>query len=169
MAFKTPGHALGLRMINNRHVIDLTMTAKTTDSAVDVGAVIVKNIIGSAMDLHPLDRAAGFPAHAHRLEFRVVFLHLGVAVHARLRVGQIRVCRHIDEAVAVTAIHSELGHVKIMRKRYRLDRFVPDPRVFWRHVIPCAGCQSADNEDAADHNFQRQPVRPAWKKICHGY
>src|SRR6266702_4672641 len=103
MAFKTPGHALRLRMINNRHVVDLTMTAKTTDAAVDVGAVIVKNIIRGAMDLHPLDRVARFPARAHGLEFRVVFLHLGVAVHARLRGGQIRVCRYVDETVAVTA------------------------------------------------------------------
>ena len=106
MAFKTPGHALGLRMINNRHVVDLTMTAKTTDAAVNVGAVIVENIIGGAMDLHPLDRAAGFPAHAHRLQLWIVLLHLRMAVHACLRVGQIRVCRHIDETVAVTAIHS---------------------------------------------------------------
>ena len=121
------------------------------------------------MDLHPLDRVARFPARAHGLEFRVVFLHLGVAVHARLRGGQIRVCRYVDETVAVTAIHSELGHVNVMRKRHRLDRFVPDPRILWRHVIPRAGCQPADNEDAADHDFKRQPVRPAWKKIRHGF
>jgi hypothetical protein len=169
MAFKTPGHALGLRMVNNRHVVDLTMTAKTTDAAVDVGAVIVKNIIRGAMDLHPFDRAARFPAGPHRLEFRIVLLHLGVAVHACLRGGQIRVCRHIDETVAVTAIHSELRHVNIMRKRHRLNRFIPHPGVLWRHVIPSPRGQPAYNQHATDGDFKRQPVRPAWKKIRHGF
>ena len=130
--------------------------------------MIVENIVGRAMDLHPLDGVARFPARPYWLEFRIIFLHLGVAVHARLRGGQIRVCRYIDETVAVTAIHSQLRHVKVMRKRHRLDRFVPDPRVFWRHVIPRAGCQSADNLDAADRDLKRQPVRPAWKKVRHG-
>ena len=169
MAFQTPRHALRLRMIDDRHMVDLTVTAKTTDASVDVRAVIVKNVIGRAMDLHPLDRVACFPARPHWLELRIIFLHLGVAVHAGLRVGQIRMRCHLDKAVAITAIHSQLRHVNIMRKRHRLDRFISHPRVFWRHVIPRARSQPAHNQHTADRDFERQPVRPAWKEIRHEY
>ena len=62
MTFETPGHAVRLRVINDRHVIDRTVAAKTTDAAVNVRAVIIKNVIGRAMDLHPLDRIARLPA-----------------------------------------------------------------------------------------------------------
>ena len=169
MAFQTPRHAVRLRVIDDRHVVDLTVTAKTTNASVDVRAVIVKNIVGRAMDLHPLDGVARFPARPYWLEFRIIFLHLGVAVHARLRGGQIRVRRYIDETVAVTAIHSQLRHVKVMRKRDRLDRFISHPRVLWRHVIPRARSQSAHDQHATDRDFERQPIRPAWKEIRHEY
>ena len=108
MTFQAPRHALRFGMINHRHVVDGTVAAKTTDAAINVRAVIVKNVVGRAMDLHPLDWVARFPARAHRLELWIIFLHLRVAVHTRLGIGQVRVRRHLDKAVAVTAIHSQL-------------------------------------------------------------
>src|SRR5260370_2989559 len=89
MAFQTPRHALRLRMIDDRHMVDLTVTAKTTKSSVDVRAVIVKNIIGCAIDLHPIDRGACFHARPYWLQLRIIFLHPGVAGHAGLPVWQI--------------------------------------------------------------------------------
>ena len=89
VAFQTPGHAVRFRMIDHRHVIDLAVTTETTDPAVNVRRVIVENVIGRAMNLHPLDRLAAFPTVTHGLELGIIFLHLGMAVHARLRVGQI--------------------------------------------------------------------------------
>ncbi len=169
MAFETPGHAMRLCMINHWHVVDGAVTAKTTDAAVDVRAVIVKNVVGRAMDLHPLDWVARFPAGAHRLELWIILLHLRMAVHARLGIGHIRVRRHLNKAVTVTAIHSQLRHVHIMRKRHRLNRLIPHPGVLWRHVIPCGCGQPTDRQDPANHQFDRHPVGPAWKKICHGY
>src|SRR5260370_35250605 len=52
MAFQTPRHALRLRMIDDRHMVDLTVPAKTTEASVDVRDAIVRNIIGCAMELH---------------------------------------------------------------------------------------------------------------------
>ena len=89
MAFQAPGHAVRLGVINHRHVIDRAVATETTDPAIHVRGVIVINVIGRAMELHPLDRLAGFPALPYRLELRIVLLHLGVAVHAGLRVRQI--------------------------------------------------------------------------------
>ena len=153
MTFQTPGHAVRFCMINHRHVVDGTVAAKTTDAAIDVRAVIVKNVVGRAMDLHPLDWVASFPARTHRLELWIILLHLGMAVHARLGIGQVRVRRHLDKAMAVTAIHSQLRHVHVMRKRHRLNRLIPDPGIFRRHVIPGGSGQSTDDHDAADQDF----------------
>ena len=167
MAFQAPRHAVRFGVINHRHVIDLAVATAATDPAIHVRGVIVKNVIGRAMNLHPLDRVTRFPARPHRLELRIIFLHLRVAIHAGLRVRHIRMRRDIDKAVAITAIHPELRDVKIMRKRHRLDRLITDARIFRRHVIPGRAGQSANDNDSADRELERQPVRPAWKKIRH--
>src|ERR1700737_1055067 len=90
-----------------------------------------------------------------------------MAVHAGLRVRQIRMRRDFDKAVAITAIHPELGHVDVVRKRHRLDRLIADAGIFWRDVIPRGRGQSAGDQDASNRHLQRQPVAPAWKEIRH--
>jgi len=106
MTFETPSHAVRFCVINDRHVVYGTVAAKTTNAAIHMRAVIIKNVIGRAMDLHPLNGVASLPTHTYRLELRIVLLHLRMAVHACLRSGQIRVGSHIDKTVTVTAIHS---------------------------------------------------------------
>ena len=167
MAFQTPGHAVGFGMINHWHPIDFAMTAKTADAAIHVGGVIVEDIIGRAMDLHPLNRFATLPTVTHWLELRIILLHLRVAVHARLRGRQIRVGRHFDKTVAIAAIHPQLSHVNVMRKRHRLNRLISDARVFRRYVIPSCPGQSESEQHRADRHLQRQPIRPARKKVRH--
>ena len=159
----------GLAMIHCRHVIDWTVTTETADASVHMRRVIVINVIDRAMDPHPIDRLPAIPALPHRLKFRIVFLHLRMAIHAGLRVWHIRLRCHLHKAVTIPAIHSELRDVNIVRKRHWLDRLVADFRVFWRRVIPRRCGQSADDHNAADQELERQPIRPAWKKICHNY
>jgi len=143
------------------------VTTKTADAPVHMRRVIVINVIDRAMDPHPIDRLPAIPALPHRLKLWIVFLHLCVAIHARLRVWHVRLRCHLHEAVTVPAIHSELRDVNIVRKRHRLDRLIADLRVFWRPVVPCRCGQSADDHNPADQELQRQPIRPAWKKIRH--
>ena len=169
MAFETPCHAVRLCLIDHRHVIDRTVATETTDAPVHMRCVIVINIIDRAMDPHPLDWVARFPAHPHRLQLWIVLLHLGMAVHAGLCIGHIRVRRHLHKTMAIPAIHSQLRDVNVVRKRHRLYRLITDFGIFWRHVIPRPCGQSTNDHDAANHEFRRQPIRPAWKKICHGY
>src|ERR1700719_3247947 len=119
------------------------------------------------MDPDPVDRPPVFPTLADRLEFRVVLLHLGVAVHAKLGVRDIRMRRDFNEAVAVTAIHSELADVDVVGERHRLDRLVADLGVFRCNVIPSGGGQTADNQKAGYRHLKWQPVTPAWKEIRH--
>ena len=85
MAFQTPRHAVGLSVIDRRHVINITVATGAADPAIDVGRVIVKNVIGRAMDLHPLDWFTGFPAGPNWFELWIIFLDLLMAIHANLR------------------------------------------------------------------------------------
>jgi len=169
MAFQTPRHAVRLGHIHHRHVIDRTVATETTDAPVHMCRVIVINVIDRAMDPHPVDRIARLPARAHWLQLRIIFLHLGVAIHAGLGVGNVRLRRRLHEAVTIPAIHTQLRHVNVVRKRHRLDRLISDFGIFWCDVIPCGARQSANEHDAADYDLERQPVRPAWKEIRHEY
>src|SRR5439155_1478056 len=157
MAFETPCHAVRLCLIDHRHVIDRTVATETTDAPVHMRCVIVINIIDRAMDPHPLDWVARFPAHPHRLQLWIVLLHLGMAVHAGLCIGHIRVRRHLHKTMAIPAIHSQLRDVNVVRKRHRLYRLITDFGIFWRHVIPRPCGKSTNDHDAANHEFRRQP------------
>jgi len=91
-----------------------------------------------------------------------------MAIHAGLSVRHIGLCRHFHKAVTIAAIHSQLRNVDVVRKRHRLDRFVANLCVLWRSVIPGRCGQSTDRNGAADYQFQRYPVGPAWKEVGHG-
>ena len=91
-----------------------------------------------------------------------------MAIHAGLSVRHIGLGRHFNKAVAIAAIHSQLSHVDVVRKRHWLDRFVADLCVLRRCVIPGCRRQSADCNDAADYQFERYPISPAWKEVGHG-
>src|ERR1041384_5626881 len=75
--------------------------------------------------------------------------------------------RHFDKAVAVPAIHSQLRHMDIVRKRDRLDRLIADPRAFWCAVIPGRSGQSAHDESPADRHLKWQPIAPTREKVRH--
>src|SRR5438132_4609675 len=86
MALETPRHAMRFDYGHRRHVIDRAMTTETTDAAIHMRRVVIKDVIDGAMEPHPFDRFAGFPTLPDRFELRIVLLHLRVAVHAGLRV-----------------------------------------------------------------------------------
>src|SRR5262245_917479 len=142
MAFQAPSHAVRLGLIDHRHVIDRPVATETTDASIHVRRMIVINVIDRAMNPHPIDRLTCLPTGTYWLQLWVVLLHLGMAVHAQLRVGHVRVRSYFHEAVTIPAIHPQLGDVNIVRKRHWLDRLIPNLGVFWRDVIPGARGQS---------------------------
>jgi hypothetical protein len=168
VAIQTPRHAVWLGDVNRRHVIHWTMATEATDATVHVRRVIVINVINRAIEPHPFDGLTALPALLHRLKLWIVLCHLRVAVHARLRVRHIGLRGDFYEAVTVTTIHTELCHVNIVRKRYRLGRLVTDFGIFRRGVIPRGSGQATNNHNRADDHLDRYPIRPAWKEIGHG-
>ena len=89
MAIQAPCHAMGLSDVNHRHVIDRAMATETADAPVHMRRVIVINVIDRAIQPDPLHGIARLRTVPHGLQLGVVFLHLRMAVHARLRVRHI--------------------------------------------------------------------------------
>ena len=168
VALEAPRHAMGLRQVYRRHMIDRAVTTETANAAVHVRRVIVVNVIDSAIDPHPLDRVLRFPALPHRFQLRIIFLYLRVAIHAGLSVRHIGMRRHFDKAVTIAAIHSQLGHMDVVWKRDWLDWFVTNFRVLRRPIIPGRRRQTTDHNDGTEEQFKRYPVGPAWKEVGHG-
>lgn len=153
VALETPRHAVGLGMVNNRHMIDLPVAARATDSAVHVRCVIVINVVRRPMQVDPLDWLSRLPTLPDRFEFRVLLLHLRVTRHTGLGAGKIRMRGYVDKTMTISAVHPELRNMKIMRKRHWLDWLIPDAGIFRRDVIPRARCQAADNDNATNRDF----------------
>ena len=110
------------------------------------------------MNPNPVDRSSIFPTLSHRLELRIVLLHLTMAVHAKLCVRHIRMRGDFNKTVAITTIHSKLRNMNVVRKRYRLDRLITDLGIFRGDVISGAGGEAADYHHAADGQLQWQPI-----------
>jgi hypothetical protein len=168
MTIQTPRHAMRFGYVNRRHVIDWAVATETADASIHVRRVVVINVIDRAIEPHPLDWLIAFPALLHGLQLGVVFRHLRMAVHACRSVGHVRLRSHFYEAVTVPAIHPQLSHVNIVRKRDRLDRLVSDFGVLRRGVIPCGSGQGTSDHNHADEQLEGYPIRPAWKEIGHG-
>jgi len=88
------------------------------------------------VDLDPVDWIPTLPTVPYGGQFGIIRLNLGVAIHAGLGGGNIRVRRNFHVRVTIPAIHAELRHMDVMRKRHRLNRLVPSSEVFRREVVP---------------------------------
>ena len=168
MAVQAPCHAVGLGDVNHRHVTDWSVATETADAPIYVSRMVVVNVIDRAIQPQPVDGLTALPAVLDRLQLWIVLGHLRMAVHARRSVGHVRMRGHFHETVTIPAIHPQLGHVNIVRKRHRLDRLVSDFCIFRCCVIPRGGGQAASNHNGADEELDRNPIRPAWKEIGHG-
>jgi hypothetical protein len=159
---------VGLGNVHLRHVIHRAVAIETADAPVNVRRVVVINVIDRAIQPHPLDWLAAFPALLHRLQLGIILRHLRMAVHACGCVGHIRLRGHFHEAVTIPAVHSQLVHVNIVWKWHGLNWLVSDFCVLRRGVIPCGSGQATSDHDHADDHLEGYPIRPAWKEIRHG-
>ena len=121
----------------------MSVATEAADAAVHVRRVIVINVIDRAIEPHPLDWLTAFPALLHRLQLGIVLSPLACGSSCTSRVGHVRLRGHFHEAVTIPAIHPQLCHVNIVRKRHRLGRLVSDFGVFRRGVIPRGSGQAA--------------------------
>ena len=83
MTFQTPLHLERLGLINDRHLVDPSVTRRTSDAFFHVNAVIEVSEIRQVVDSDPFDRLATLKTRAHRFKIWAIGPDLFVAVHAR--------------------------------------------------------------------------------------
>src|SRR6516162_7424147 len=115
------------------------MATDAADATVHMRRVIEISEIRYLMNFQPIHRLACLPAFANRSQFWIRRLDLGVTIHTGLSCRYIRVGGNLYVGVAVSAIHSELSDMDVMRKRDRLDWLVARTHIFRRQIVP-VGC-----------------------------
>src|SRR5215204_4911251 len=83
MALQTPLHLQGVLLVDGRHLVDLAVASRTTDSLCYVNAVIEICEFRKVVDTLPLDRRIVTKACTYRFEIVAVRPYLAVAVHTR--------------------------------------------------------------------------------------
>ena len=125
MTLQTPLHLQRRCLIEDRHLVDSSVTRRTTNALLHVNAVIEIRVIRQVVDSNPLDRFAGAKTRAHWFEIRTVGPDLFVAVHARRGRRQARGRRRFDGSVTVAAIDTVVTDVMFMTELNGLLTFDP--------------------------------------------
>jgi hypothetical protein len=129
MAIKAPPHVELLRLPGERHFVHLPMASRAADTFRHVDAVIEVGIIRQVMNARPLDRLAGLPRIAHRLEDRRIRPNLRVARHANLRRRNSGEGGLLDAGVAISAIDPKPADMMLMAEWHRLFEWNVNARV----------------------------------------
>ena len=137
MAFNAPCHRQLLRLIDDFHLVDTTVTGNAANASVDVSGVIEVNKLRQVVNTLPSNAASGFPALANRSQLCARLMNCRqsrhalricgtVAIDARRRWRDRSVSGVKDRVVAIPTIHLQLASVDRMAKRYGLCGLVTD-------------------------------------------
>lgn len=120
MTFEAPLHIQRRDLIGKRHQVNSPVTGRATDALVHVNAVIEIHEIRKIVHASPLDRFAGPPAFADRLEIRAVRPDLRMAIHTGLSRGNAGVSQFLDGGVAIAAVDAVISDVMFVTELDRL-------------------------------------------------
>ena len=168
MTLQTPLHLQRRGLINNRHLVNASVTRRTTDTFFHVNAVIEVDVIRKIVHAFPVERLAGAKTRAHGFEIRTVGPDLFVAVHAR------RGRRHsggagcFDGRVTVPAIDAVVTDVMFMTELNWLLAFDPLAGVPSGTIqLNRDPQQSNDYENSAINRDFRQRVSAVMEDLWH--
>ena len=167
VAVQTPSHALAFVMEDYRHFVNLSVAAHTGDAGGHVDTVIKVGVIGSVVNFHPLDRFPCFDTFLDEGDVRGVRLYMLVTIPAGAAGRNVGMAGFLYEAMTITAIHSQLSGMDLVRKRNRLRRHVTNAGVFLRKIIGHAPRDAGTQKEEANKELQGQCIGPAGKRIGH--
>ena len=153
VTFQAPAHAVGLSVIDDLHVVDVSVTSDTANAAIHVHRMVKVNVVGSFVNSNPGDGIAGFPRFPNGTEFGALRFNLRVTVHTSLCARHVGVRRFLNTGVAVATIHSKLIDVKRVIKGDRLRGLVANASVFWGKVVSHSGDNAGGNDGDAHQDF----------------
>jgi hypothetical protein len=168
MTFQAPTHAVRFRVVNDLHMVHMTVAGYAANSPVYMNGVIEINVVRGLVNADPRNRVAGLPRLPNGGKLWTEGFNLRMAVHAGLGGGNIRVGGFFHARMAVTTIHAELIHVKGVIKGDGLGGLISHPGVFWSKVVGHSGNDASHHHCQTDKNLDGQPVGVAGKNISHG-
>ena len=116
MTIQAPLHLQRRCLIRNRHLIDLSMTRRTTHTLVYMNAVIEIGEVRQVVHSNPFDRLASAKALANRLQIRAVRPNLFVTAHAGGGCRQPGGRSRFDRSVAVATVNAIVADVMLVTK-----------------------------------------------------
>ena len=125
MTLQTPLHLQRRCLIEDRHVVDPPVTRRTTDTLLNVNAVIEIRVVRQVVNSDPLDRLAVFETRAHPFEVWTLGPDLLVTVHARRGRWQSGGRRSFHRRMTVTAVDAVVADVMFVTELNRLLSFDP--------------------------------------------
>jgi len=112
------------------------MATHAADASVDMHGMIEIRKVRHLVDFDPVHWVPTLPTIPDRGQFGIVGLNLGMTIHAGLRGWYVRVGGNLDVGVAISAVHTKLRHMDVVRKRHWLNRLIPGSHVFRRQIVP---------------------------------
>lgn len=168
MTFQAPSHAVRFGVVNDFHMVHMSVTGYAANPPVHMDGVVEINVVGGLVNADPRNRVAGLPRIPNGGKLWAEGFDLRMAVHAGLGGGNIRVGGFFNSRMAVTTIHAELIHVEGVIKGYGLGGLVSHPGVFWSEVVGHTGNDASHHHCQTDKNLDGQPVGVAGENIGHG-
>jgi hypothetical protein len=120
MAVQAPLHDHGVDLLHEGHLVNAAMAGGAADAFVNVNGVIEVNELRQVVDALPMQRNAGRPTVADRLENGSIKPDFGMARHARVGRRDAGERRGFNRGVAVAALDAQPRDMVLMAERDRL-------------------------------------------------
>jgi hypothetical protein len=170
VTIQAKSHTVGLSVLNFLHLVHSTMTFNAANSTIHMGCVVKINIIGSFVNLDPLNRITSGVTFTNWGELGRITFDNVVATHTgagRWHVGVLGL-RDVSVTEAAIEIKAILSCVPFMIKRYWLLGGIPHSQVFWCGIVSDTRSDDCRQKENSDDDFNRSPVCRSWKNIGHG-
>lgn len=137
VAFDAPRHRQLLRLVDNFHLVNATVTGHAANPCVNMRRMIEVNKLRQIVNSLPSHTTSGFPTLTNRSQLRARLMHRRqrrhalrirgtMAIDARRRRWHCCVSCIEDRVVAIATVHFQLASVDRMAERNRLRRLVAD-------------------------------------------
>ena len=106
VALQAPSHAVRFGVVDDLHMVDMTVTGHAANPPVHMDGVVEINVVRGLVNADPRNRVAGLPRLPNGGELWTEGFDLSVAVHTGLGGGNIRMGGFFHSRMAVTTIHA---------------------------------------------------------------
>jgi len=150
MAVQTPTHAKSLLLLNDFHLRNITVARFTSDTGVNMNAVIKIGVIGNLMHFDPFHRRIVRKTFPDQRKFFALRANQSMTVHARCCRRNHRHGRFFDAHMTVATVDSQIARVQFVTVGNRLFGAVPYVCKFGRCVIPKKSVQCSAQKKQSD-------------------